>query len=94
MARGAYTAAYSTANNIKNELKGRTLTKYSPGMQGLGIPVGHREGAGMLTLPWFGNWVFSSTLITMQRGKTLGVPKFFTGSFEGPNKVKITFDDV
>lgn len=48
----------------------------------------------MLTLPWFGNWVFSSTLITMQRGKTLGVPKFFTGSFEGPNKVKITFDDV
>ncbi|OXG31029.1 hypothetical protein C367_01750 [Cryptococcus neoformans Ze90-1] len=94
VARGAYTAAYNAASNIKNELKGRSLIKYSPGMQGLGIPVGHREGAGMLTLPWFGNWVFSSTLITMQRGKTLGVPKHFTGSFEGPNKVKITFDDV
>ncbi|WVQ71043.1 hypothetical protein IAR50_000568 [Cryptococcus sp. DSM 104548] len=94
VARGAYVGAFNAAANIKAEISGKSLTKFSPGMQGLGIPVGHDEGAGMLTLPWIGNWVFSSTLIRLQRGKTLGTPRHFAGSFRGPRKVHIEFDDV
>ncbi|TYJ57569.1 hypothetical protein B9479_001651 [Cryptococcus floricola] len=70
-ARGAFVGAFSAAANIKAEIKGKSLTKFSPGLQGLGIPVGHDEGAIMVTLPWIGNWVFGSTLIGLQRGKTL-----------------------
>ncbi|ODN84408.1 hypothetical protein L202_00363 [Cryptococcus amylolentus CBS 6039] len=94
VARGAYVGAFSAAANIKAEIKGKSLTKFSPGVQGLGIPVGHDEGAGMVTLPWIGNWVFGSTLIRLQRGKTLGTPRHFAGSFQGPTKVHIEFDDV
>ncbi|WVQ85449.1 hypothetical protein IAT38_007614 [Cryptococcus sp. DSM 104549] len=93
-ARTALYGGIHAANNIRNELKNKALAKYNPGKGFIGIPVGHHHGAGMMEVPWFGNWIIGSRLITLQRGKTLAVPRFFAGSFLGPNKVKISFDDL
>ncbi|ODN84409.1 hypothetical protein L202_00364 [Cryptococcus amylolentus CBS 6039] len=93
-ARGAGLAGSNAAVNLIAEIKNKSRTKFSPGIIGLGIPVGHHEAAGMAALPWIGNVMLGGALIRMLRGEDMLISKRFVTSFTGPNKVHIDFDDV
>ncbi|ODO07300.1 hypothetical protein L198_00879 [Cryptococcus wingfieldii CBS 7118] len=93
-ARGAGLGGSNAAVNLVAEIKNKSRTKFSPGIIGLGIPVGHYEGAGMATLPWIGNVMVGGAFIRRVRGDATLIPKRFVTIFKGPNKVHIEFDDV
>ncbi|WVF70817.1 hypothetical protein IAT40_005611 [Kwoniella sp. CBS 6097] len=95
IAHNAFASAHRAAANIINEIKGKALIKFNPGSaQGISVPIGPHEGAGQMTLPWFGTWVMGSRMIRLQRGKTSGTERFFAGRFKGSTKTEIRFDDL
>ncbi|WRT64017.1 uncharacterized protein IL334_000944 [Kwoniella shivajii] len=94
VARGAIWSAHKTANNVINEIRNRSLSKYKPGLISLNLPLGPDEGAGMVSFGWLGTWVFGSTMTTRVRGKTSGTERFFAGRFKGEVKSEIRFDDL
>ncbi|WVQ71044.1 hypothetical protein IAR50_000569 [Cryptococcus sp. DSM 104548] len=93
-ARGAGLGATTVATNIKAEINKKAKTKFSTGLVGLGIPVGHDEAAGMVTLPLIGNVMLGGSFIKRLRGNAMLIPKLFVPAFKGPTKVEINFDDV
>ncbi|WRT64012.1 uncharacterized protein IL334_000939 [Kwoniella shivajii] len=75
------------ATNLVNEIKGKALTKYSPGtFTGLVVPFGPELGAGSITLPYLGTWAVGNGMVKSLKGKGLFIDMFLK-SFKGSEKV-------